>query len=165
MFPPLSLSLSHFPSLRFSFSLLRLPNNQLWCLPPATPSTVRSPVTTTSPTPSPLSISAFNLMSTSVSLVSPWLIAFFGKGLAGNELTSALIPVHPQALKQARRFFFFFFFFCIVWPPHPGSFSIVWARTVLLFFAAVSPRDPKWDIDILAGSVLGLALDAPECSA
>lgn len=32
---------------------------------------------------------------------------------------------------------------------------------MLLFYLPLSPRDPKWDIDILAGSVLGLALDAP----
>lgn len=48
---------------------------------------------------------------------------------------------------------------------HPGTFSIVWPLTELLFFSLVSPRDPKWDIDILARPVLGLAFDAPECSA
>lgn len=36
---------------------------------------------------------------------------------------------------------------------------------MLLFFLPIPLRDPKWDIDILARWVLGLALGGPECSA
>lgn len=58
---------------------------------------------------------------------------------------------------------FFFFLHCLA--HHPGTVSIVWPPTELLFFSLVSPRDPKWDTDILVRPVLGLAFDAPECSA
>lgn len=71
------------------------------------------------------------------------------------------MPVSLQALKQARRL---------------GSFALsgllIRARLVLSgqeqSFYSSQPSLPgilNGDIDILAGSVLGLALDAPECSA
>lgn len=87
----------------------------------------------------------------------------FGTSRAGDELTSTNAS-RPSGTKTNGAFSFASFF-AFVWPPHPDSFSIVWEGTVRLFFSPLSPRDPKWDIDILAGSFLGLALDAPECSA
>lgn len=94
--------------------------------------------------------------------LSLWLITSFGKSRGGDDLTSASTPVDPRARKQAGRSFGLVLH-CLA--HHLGSFGIVWAQTERLFFSPISPRDPKWDIDILAGPVLGLAPDAPECSA
>lgn len=68
----------------------------------------------------------------------------------------------PSGTKTSQAF---------IWARFALSGLLIRARLVLsgheqyfYSFHPFSPRDPKWDIDILAGSVLGLALDAPECS-
>lgn len=83
-------------------------------------------------------------------VISLRLITFFDGSLASDELTGGSWYQSTRRAKPAV---------------HLGSFSIVRAGTVLPFFSPLSHRDPKWDTDILAGSVLGPALDAPECSA
>lgn len=91
--------------------LFKLVNNRMWCSLPAADSIIRNLVTKTSLIPflppSLLSVSCPHLHFTDQGLSSISMInyLFFGNSLAGDELTSALIPVNSQALKQARRSF------------------------------------------------------------
>lgn len=104
-----------------------------------------------------------------VALRSSWLpptsqrcFVSFDKSEGGDDQTSVSTPVNLDRTNQPCNLLGWFLH-CLA--HHPGTFSIVWPLTELLFFSLVSPRDPKWDIDILARPVLGLAFDAPECSA
>lgn len=108
--PPLSLSL-HVHSHLFVFLSrgcpAKLVNTRMWC---STHSAIRNLVTTTSLMPflppSLLSIPGPHLHFTDRGFSSVSVINYLHwRSLAGDELTSAIIPVNPQALKQARRSF------------------------------------------------------------
>lgn len=85
--------------------LLQLVNSRMLCSPAAADFVIRNLVTTWSPYSfsdlHPCFLSHIFSSLIKAFLVSLWLITFFGNSLAGDELTSALIPVSPQAVKQA----------------------------------------------------------------
>lgn len=67
----------------------------------------------------------------------------------GDDQTTQSTPVNIEHTNQQGNLLGWFSHCCA---HHPGTFSIVWPLTELLFFSLVSPRDPKWDLDILARS-------------
>lgn len=71
-----------------------------------------------------------------------------------------LIPLSPYTLETKLPFSSGLVLRCLT----SASGLIVWPVTVLLFFLHIPPRYSKWDIDILARWVLGLAIGGPERS-